>query len=89
MFVEVTDRRGRGVRISSATPFEASALPYNPHEIENARHHYDLARPHHTVLRASAGMYGVGGDDSWGAPTLDEYITKNEDKHFSFEFKGI
>ena len=86
---EVTDRRGRGVRISSATPFEASALPYNPHEIENARHHYDLARPHHTVLRASAGMYGVGGDDSWGAPTLDEYITKNEDKHFSFEFKGI
>ena len=86
---EVTDRRGRGVRISSATPFEASALPYNPHELENARHHYDLARPHHTVVRASAGMYGVGGDDSWGAPTLDEYITKNEDKHFSFEFKGI
>lgn len=86
---EVTDKCGRGIRIASSTEFEASALPYNPHEIENARHHYDLARPHHTVVRASLGMYGVGGDDSWGAPTLDEYITKNEDKHFSFEFKGI
>ena len=86
---EVTDRRGRGIRISSETPFEASALPYTPHELENAKHHYDLPRPHHTVVRASLGMYGVGGDDSWGAPTLDEYITKNENKHFSFTVKGI
>ena len=86
---EVTDRRGRGIKISSETPFEASALPYTPHELENAKHHYDLPRPHHTIVRASLGMYGVGGDDSWGAPTLDEYITKNENKHFSFTVKGI
>lgn len=86
---EVTDRRGRGIKISSETPFEASALPYTPHELENAKHHYDLPKPHHTIVRASLGMYGVGGDDSWGAPTLDEYITKNENKHFSFTVKGI
>ena len=88
--MEVTDRRGRGIKISAANaPIEASALSYTPHEIENARHHYDLPRPHHTIVRASAGMYGIGGDDSWGAPTLDEYITKNETKSFSFTFKGI
>ncbi|WP_303995645.1 glycoside hydrolase family 2 TIM barrel-domain containing protein [Megamonas hypermegale] len=89
-WMEVTDRRGRGIKISAANaPIEASALSYTPHEIENARHHYDLPRPHHTIVRASAGMYGIGGDDSWGAPTLDEYITKNETKSFSFTFKGI
>ena len=86
---EVTDRRGRGIRLSADKVFEASALPYTPHELENAKHGYDLIRPHHTIVRISAGMYGVGGDDSWGAPTLDEYITKNEDKHLTFRFKGI
>ena len=64
-------------------------MTFQDHIILNARHHYDLPRPHHTIVRASAGMYGVGGDDSWGSPTLDEYITKNETKQFSFEFKGI
>lgn len=89
-WMEVTDRRGRGIKISAVSaPIEASALAYTPHEIENAHHHYDLPKPHHTIVRASAGMYGIGGDDSWGAPTLDEYITKNETKQFSFTFKGI
>lgn len=86
---EVTDNRGRGVKIYGEKPFEASALPYNPHEIENARHHYDLPKVNHTYLRASAGQCGVGGDDTWGSPILDEYLVNNEDKHFEFWFKGI
>ena len=88
-WLKVTDRRGRGIEISADKPIEVSALSYTPHEIENAHHEYDLPRPHHTIVRASAGMYGIGGDDSWGAPTLDEYITKNEDRHLTFVFKGI
>ena len=70
-------------------PFEASALPYSAHELENARHAYDLPEVHHTFLRASLGQCGVGGDDTWGAPVLPEYTVKNETKHFSFYFKGI
>ncbi len=86
---EVTDNRGRGVRISGDTPFAASALPYSAHELENARHGYDLPAVHHTFLRASLGQCGVGGDDTWGAPVLDEYTVKNDSKHFGFYFKGI
>ena len=89
-WLKVTDKRGRGVQISAnGTALEASATPYTPHELENAQHHYDLPKSQHTVVRASLGMYGIGGDDSWGAPTLEEYITKNKDKHLSFVFKGI
>ena len=86
---EVTDKRGRGLKIYGEKTFEASALPYNPHELENARHHYDLPKIQHTYLRASSGQCGVGGDDSWGSPILDEYLIKNEDKHFEFYFRGI
>ena len=88
-WIEVTDRSGHGIRLAGDVPFEASALPYSPHELENARHAYDLPRPQHTYLRASAGMCGVGGDDSWGAPVLAEYVQKNETRHLAFTLKGI
>ncbi len=72
-WIEVKDRSGHGIRLAGDVPFEASALPYSPHELENARHAYDLPRPQHTYLRASAGMCGVGGDDSWGAPATETW----------------
>ena len=88
-WIEVTDRSGHGIRLAADVPFEASALPYSPHELENARHAYDLPRPQHTYLRASAGMCGVGGDDSWGAPVLAEYTYLNGKRRLSFTMKGI
>ena len=86
---EVTDERGRGVRIWGDTPFEASALPWNAHELETARHGYELPDSQYTWLRASLGQCGVGGDDTWGAPVLEEYTVKNTDKHFTFYFRAI
>jgi len=86
---EVADERGRGLRIYSDAPFAASALPYSAHELENARHAYDLPDSQHTWLRASLGQAGVGGDDTWGAPVLEEYTVPNTDKHFAFYFRGI
>ena len=86
---KVMDKKGRGMELLGDVPFEASALPYNPHEIENARHPYDLPQVHHTYLRASAGQSGVGGDDTWGSPVLDEYTMKNISRKFVFKFKGI
>ena len=88
-WIEVTDHGGHGIRLAADAPFEASALPYSPHELENERHAYDLPRPQHTYLRASAGMCGVGGDDSWGAPVLAEYTYPNGKRRLSFKMKGI
>ena len=88
-WIELRDRSGHGLRLTGAAPMEVSALPYSPHELENARHAYDLPRPQHTYLRASAGMCGVGGDDSWGAPVLAEYVQKNAARHLCFTMQGI
>ena len=45
-----------------------SALPYTPHELENARHLYELPRDDNkTIVRCAAFQRGVGGDNSWGA----------------------
>lgn len=70
-------------------PMELSALPYTPHELENAMHVYELPQVHYTVVKASLMQMGVGGDDSWGAPVHEEYRIKNKELHFEFSFKGI
>lgn len=92
-YAEVTDRRGRGMRFEmeeQTGPMMFSALPYTPHEVENARHPFDLPRIHHTVVRVAAGQMGVAGDDSWGALTHPEYLLNvSERMEFSFRFRGI
>ncbi len=88
-FAKVTDRQGRGM-LFAGEKMNFSALPYTPHEIENAKHAYELPPVHYTVVRVAGGQMGVGGDDSWGAPVHPEYHLKADGKtSFSFTFKGI
>ena len=92
-WAKVVDRKGRGMLFEMAKengPMMFSALPYTPHEIENAMHPYELPEIHYTVVRAAKGQMGVGGDDSWGSYTHLEYLLNADGKmEFSFLFKGI
>ncbi|MBR2995579.1 MAG: DUF4981 domain-containing protein [Lachnospiraceae bacterium] len=67
-----------------------SALPYSPEELENARHYYELSPVTHTIVRCSLQQMGVGGDDSWGAKTLPQYLLPaGVPMHFEFTMRGI
>ena len=67
-----------------------SVLPWTPHEMENALHPYELPQVHYTVIRASLAQMGIGGDDSWGARTHEEYLLDvSKPLSFTFRFKGI
>ncbi len=86
----VTDDRGAGLRFECATGgMEFSALPWTPFEIENARHPNELPPILHTVLRPALMRRGVGGDDSWGAPTHPEFLLPQGDLTFEFAFSGV
>lgn len=85
----VTDNLGRGIEFSGKE-LSFSALPYTPHELENAMHSYELPPVYYTVVRVALQQMGVAGDDSWGARTHEEYlidVTKPLELHFSF--RGI
>ncbi len=88
-WLTITDNRGRGLKFFADKPFEMSALPYSPHDLESANHIEELPPHSYTFVKISSGQYGIGGDDSWGAPVLDEYKLKNTDKHFEFYVKGV
>lgn len=88
-WAKVTDRRGRGILFSGEELY-FSALPYTPHELENTKHPFELPQVHYTVVRIASGQMGVGGDDSWGARTHDEYLLDiSKSMNFEFFFKGI
>ena len=90
-WAKVTDRKGRGMYFEmDGESMMFSALPYTPHEMENAMHPYELPQIHYTVVRVAKGQMGIGGDDSWGAYTHPEYLLNADGKmEFSFSFKGI
>ncbi len=88
-WAEVTNVRGRGLRFEG-DDMMFSALPYTPHEIENAAHDYELPPAHYTVVRAALKQMGVGGDNSWGARTHDEYLLDvSRPLDFKFSFQGV
>ena len=88
-YAKVTDYRGRGM-IFEGDELSFCALPYTPHEMENAMHAYELPPVHYTVVRVAAAQMGVGGDDSWGALVHPEYhIETTKPLELCFRFRGI
>lgn len=67
-----------------------SVLPYKPEVLEAASHQYELPRSNRTVLRVSNYQIGVGGNDSWGAMPLSNYMKEGKEKMtFTFWMKGM
>lgn len=88
-WAHVVDEKGRGIQFAG-NHINFSALPYTPHELENAAHPYELPEIHYTVVRVSKAQMGVGGDNSWGAKTHPEYLLDTSaPMEFTFTFKGI
>ena len=88
-YAKLTNAKGEGI-LFEGDEMSFCALPYTPHELENAMHAYELPSVHHTIVRAALAQLGVGGDDSWGAPVHPEYhidVTKPLD--FTFRFRGL
>jgi len=90
-YVKIKNNKGEGLKFTyDKIPFEFSVLPYNYMELENALHREDLPPINYTNVNIIGKQMGVGGDDSWGAPVLDEYlIDSSKDLEYSFSISNI
>ena len=96
LFTALPDVKGSGRYVDKALSkelagtFEFQALPYSAHELENAMHTNELPPANYTHVRIALAQLGVGGDDSWGAPTHEEYhIDVKKPLSFRFSMKAI
>jgi beta-galactosidase len=87
-WARLTDSQGRGI-VFQGDSMEFSALHYTPCELESALHQHELPAPCRVIARVNMMQMGVGGDDSWGARTHDEYLLPKGRLSFNFSFKGI
>ena len=52
---------------------DGSVLPYTSHELENAKHIYELPSVNYSVVKLAKKQMGIGGDDSWGSRPHEDY----------------
>lgn len=76
------------VKIEADTEIELNVSPYTAEMLEVAAHKHNLPEGDTLFVRLIARQMGVGGYDSWGAHTLEEY--KNlSGKEYKFGFSII
>ena len=89
-WARVTNRAGDGMLFEMTEetgPMVFSALPYTPHEIENAMHPYELPPVHYTVVRVAKARW-VSAATTAGARRRIRNICCRRTKPCSFPLYG-
>ncbi len=76
------------ITFEADTEMEFNLSPYSANDLETAAHKHELPVSDRLYFRAVARQMGIGGYDSWGAHTLEEYKNKT-DREYTFGFNLI
>ncbi|GHH17904.1 glycoside hydrolase family 2 TIM barrel-domain containing protein [Streptomyces lanatus] len=87
----LTGGHGAGLLVSGEPLLDVSASHFTPEDLSvGARHDYQLTPRDEVVLRLSHRQMGVGGDNSWGAHTHDEYkLFANRDYSYTYRLRPL
>ena len=90
-WVALTDRDGVGLLASGEPLLEVNASHFTPEDLSvGARHDYQLTPRQEIVLRLNHRQMGVGGDNSWGAHTHDEYkLFADRDYAYTYRLRPL
>ncbi|HET6856252.1 MAG TPA: glycoside hydrolase family 2 TIM barrel-domain containing protein [Streptomyces sp.] len=90
-WVALTDRRGVGLLVSAEPLLEVNASHFTPEDLSvGTRHDYQLTPRDAVVLRLNHRQMGVGGDDSWGAHTHNEYkLFADHDYSYTYRLRPV
>lgn len=87
----LTGRDGVGLLVAGEPLLEVNASHFTPEDLSNGvRHDYQLTPRDAVVLRVNHRQMGVGGDNSWGAHTHDEYkLFANRDYSYTYRLRPL
>jgi beta-galactosidase len=90
-WLALTDGSGAGLLASGEPLLEVNASHLTPEDLSTGRRHdYQLEPREEVVLRLSHRQMGVGGDDSWGAHTHDEYkLLADQDYAYTYRLRPL
>ncbi len=82
---ESTD--GAGLLITGLPCVSINAGRYTATDLENASHPFELKKRSDIFVHIDYEQMGVGGDDSWGAPTHIEYLLPSASYSYRFRLR--
>jgi beta-galactosidase len=88
--------RGRGqgegaskAAVVSGAILSISAWPYRMSDLENSTHNYQLPKRDTVTINLDWKQMGVGGDNSWGARTHEEYALPAKPYTYRFRLSPV
>ena len=96
-WLSILDEAGTGLKLWSATPFSASALPFSLEDLDTHVHSLELKAKAHendrslgtTYVHMDLAQMGVGGITSWGTWPLKEYLLPAQPYDFVFTLSPV
>ena len=83
----LADKNDAGLLAVGMPLLSVSAWPYSMDDLEHAKHINEPARRDFITVNLDYRQMGVGGDDSWGARTHEEYMLRAKTYSYSFRLK--
>ena len=86
-----TKANGNIIKVTGLQPLCFHAWPYTEDDLEKAKHPFDLPKRDLINLNIDLNIHGVGGNDTWGAKTLEKYTIKGDKPYqygFVLEYRG-
>jgi beta-galactosidase len=88
-WVSLTNDEGAGLLVVGAPLIAFSAHHYTTDDLENAKYSYQMEYREDITFNIDMQQTGVGGDDSWGARTHDEYTLRPEPLSYSYRIRPL
>jgi beta-galactosidase len=88
-WVSLTNDDGTGLIVTGEPLIAFSAHHFTTQDLETAKYSYQMRRRENITLNIDMQQTGVGGDDSWGARTHDEYTLWPEPMSYTFRLRPI
>jgi beta-galactosidase len=89
-FLRLTGQNNVGFEIRGAKPLLFSIHPYSKDDLSKAFHPQELPERDYFHVNIDESVHGVGGNDSWGARTLQEYtINGSVERRFCFVLSPV
>ncbi len=93
-WVSLTDKAGKGIRVSGAQAFDFSALNIKAEDLDpgltkKQQHPTDLRYRKDITLHIDLAQRGLGGDDSWGKYPHAPYLLTGKSYNYQFTIEWI
>ncbi|HLP16086.1 MAG TPA: beta-galactosidase domain 4-containing protein, partial [Bacteroidota bacterium] len=84
-WITMSSQTESAITITGLQPLCFRAWPYTEEDLETTSHDWQLPRRDFITMNIDLNIHGVGGDDTWGAKTMEKYtIPGNKSCRYGF-----